>query len=101
MAMSANYGPIDIGHIVENPLNKVAKLGWYGIAHGIRDIYCSSSSLNNRFQDLINILRFSPAGIHGRKLYIIGILLSSSHHTARHFQNLLTALLQLVKQVYI
>ena len=62
--MNANYSPLDIGYVLENPLNEVAKLGWYGVAHGVRNIQRSSSGINNRFQDLVKILRLSPAGIH-------------------------------------
>ena len=92
MAMHANYCLLDIGHILENPLDELSKLIGDSIAHGIRDIYCGRTSVNNRFQNLIDIFRLSSASVHRRELNIIGILLSPGHHITRSLQNLLTAL---------
>ena len=64
MAVHADHCFLNVRYVLENAVDQAAKFLRNRIAHGIRDIEGDSAGFDSNLKYLVQIGRFSPAGIH-------------------------------------
>ena len=69
------------------------------IAHGVGNVKRVGTGVNGYLKYLVEVGRLGTAGIHRRKLDVIGIALRLRHHVARELQNLVAIFFQHVHEV--
>ena len=75
---------VDIRNLLANAGDQLPKFIRNRIAGRIRNIQYRCPSVDHRFEYLVQIRWFGPAGVFGIKLYIVGVLPSVFNRRDRH-----------------
>src|SRR5215468_6678842 len=99
MAMDGDDGLGTVGHLLTDSPDEFAELLRNRIAHGVGNVHRASTGSNDSLDDLVEIGRIGPAGIHWREFHILDIASRSLYHLHRTLLGLVARHAKLVFQM--